>query len=142
MSGAIPIEKLDRSNYASWEYKMHQYLLGHGYWSYIHGGNEVAPYSTHKDFPAWEQAASKVLYCLASCVHDQMLGYIQNAKTPKEAWENLKKIFAASTMARKLQLCQKLNNIRQRDMAVTDYTMKIKEILDSSCHEHRLEFEP
>ena len=26
-------EKLDRSNYASWSYKMHQYLLGHDYWA-------------------------------------------------------------------------------------------------------------
>jgi hypothetical protein len=27
----LPTEKLDRTNYASWSYKMHQYLLGHGY---------------------------------------------------------------------------------------------------------------
>ena len=32
-----------------------------------------------KDFPVWEQGASRVLYCLASCVHDQMFGYIQDA---------------------------------------------------------------
>ena len=50
---------------------------------------------------------------------------------PKEAWENLKKIFAASTTTRKLQLHQELNNIRQRDMIVTDYTTKIKEIFDA-----------
>ena len=54
MGGALPTEKLDRSNYASWEYKMHHYLLGHGYWSYIHGENEVVPEPTHKDFLAWE----------------------------------------------------------------------------------------
>ena len=52
MGGVLPTEKLDRRNYASWEYKMHQYLPGHGYWSYIHGENEVAPKSAHKDFPA------------------------------------------------------------------------------------------
>ena len=51
MGGALPTEKLDRNNYTSWEYKMHQYLLGHGYWSYIHGENEVVLESTHKDFP-------------------------------------------------------------------------------------------
>ena len=60
-----------------------------------------------------------------------MLGYIRDAKTPKEAWENLRKIFAASTTTRKLQLRQELNNIRQRDMSVTDYTTKIKEIYDA-----------
>mgnify|MGYP002775570664 CR=1 FL=1 len=131
MASSLPTEKLDRSNYASWSYKMHQYLLGHGYWSFVEGTNEVAPEPAHKDFPVWEQGASRVLYCLASCVHDQMLGYIKDAKTPKVAWENLRKIFAASTTTRKLQLRQELNNIRQRDMSVTDYTTKIKQICDA-----------
>ena len=60
-----------------------------------------------------------------------MLGYICDAKTPNEAWENLHKIFAANTTARRLQLCQELNNIQQRDMSITTYTLKIKEICDS-----------
>ena len=29
MGSALPSEKLDRNNFASWEYKMHQYLVGH-----------------------------------------------------------------------------------------------------------------
>ena len=54
------------------------------------------------NFALWEykmQGASRVLYCLASCVHDHILGYIRDSKTPKEAWEKLKKIFAANTAA-------------------------------------------
>ena len=43
MGDALPIEKLDISNYTPWEYKMHHYLLGHDYWSYIHLENEVTP---------------------------------------------------------------------------------------------------
>ena len=31
MASLLPTEKLDKINYASWSYKMHQYLLGHGY---------------------------------------------------------------------------------------------------------------
>ena len=60
-----------------------------------------------------------------------MLGYIQEAKTPKEVWENLKNIFAANTTARKLQLQQELNNIQQREMSINNYTLKIKELCDS-----------
>ena len=37
MGSSLPIEKLHRSNYSSWEYKMNQYLVGQGYWSYING---------------------------------------------------------------------------------------------------------
>ena len=78
------------------------YLLGHGYWSYVEGANEVAPKTTHKDFLAWEQGESKVLYCLVSCMQDHMLSYMRDAKSPKEAWENLRNIFAANTTTRKL----------------------------------------
>ena len=60
-----------------------------------------------------------------------MLGYIRDAKMPKEAWENLYKIFAANTTTRRLQLCQELNNIQQREMSITTYTLKIKELCDS-----------
>ena len=31
MASSLLTEKIDRSNYASWSYKMHQYLVGHGY---------------------------------------------------------------------------------------------------------------
>ena len=106
MESVLPTEKLDRTNFASWEHKMHQYLVGQGYWSYIKGAHETQPNPTHTDYPTWEQAANRVLYSLASCVHDHMLGCIRDSKTPKEAWEKLKKIFAANADAQKLQLQQ------------------------------------
>ena len=60
-----------------------------------------------------------------------MLDYIKDEKRSKEAWENLPKIFASSTTTHKLQLWQELNNIRQRDMSITEYTTKLKEICDA-----------
>ena len=60
---------------------------------------------------------------------EQLLSYIPDAKTPKGAWENLKKIFAANTTARKLQLRHR--DLRQHDLSVADYTSKIKDICDS-----------
>ena len=54
MGSALPTEKLDRTNFASWEYKMHQYLVGQGYWSYIEGAHETQPNPTQADYPAWE----------------------------------------------------------------------------------------
>ena len=52
MAISLPTEKLDRSNYTSWSYKMHQYVLGHVCWSYVDGANDAAPETTQKDFPA------------------------------------------------------------------------------------------
>ena len=68
------------------------------------------------------------MYCLATCVHNSMLSHIRDANRPKEAWENLKKIFSANTSAHKRQLRQELNNIKQKEMYVSDYTAKIKSI--------------
>ena len=104
MGSTIPTKKLDSNNFASWEYKMHQYLVNQGYWGSIEGAQETQLNPTHADYLAWEQVASHVLYYLAACVHDHMLGYILEAKMPKEAWGNLKKIFAANTAPHKLQL--------------------------------------
>ena len=60
-----------------------------------------------------------------------MLDYIRKAKTLKEAWENLQKIFMANTTTRRPQLCQELNNIQKRDLSITSYTLKIKELCNS-----------
>ena len=97
----------------------------------MEGANDATPNLTHKDFSAWEQSGSRVLYYSASNVDDQLLSYIRDAKTPNEALGNLKKIFVASTTAKKLQLRQELSNVRQRDMSVADYTSRIKDICDS-----------
>ena len=58
-----------------------------------------------------------------------MLDYIREARTSKEAWGNLKKIFAVNTTIRKLQHSQELNNNQQRDMSIE--SLKIKESCDS-----------
>ena len=104
MASSLLTKKLDRSNYASWSYKMHQYLLGHGYWSYVDGANDVALNATHMDTTAWDQAASRVMYYFTSSVSDQLLSHIRDAKMPKEVWTKPKKVFAANTTTRKLQL--------------------------------------
>ena len=55
MASLLPTEKLDRSNYASWFYKKHQYLLKHNYWSYIDRANNTTPGVAHTELPAWEK---------------------------------------------------------------------------------------
>ena len=126
MGSSLLSEKLDRRNFSSWEYKMNQCLVGQGYWIYINDAHENQLDPKNADYSTLEQVASRAMYCLATCVHNHMFSHIRNIKTPKEAWENLKKIFAANMTIRKLQLRQELNNIQQKDMSVSDYTAKTK----------------
>ena len=65
-------------------------MLGHVYESYVEGANDTTPDATYK-------AASRVMYYFASNVRDKLLSYIKDAKTPKDKWANLKRIFATST---------------------------------------------
>ena len=80
----------------SWEYKMHQYLVGQGYWSYVEGVHKNQPNPAHANHPTWEQAVSRVLYCLGSCIHDHTPGYIRDVKTPKETWGTSKRYSRAT----------------------------------------------
>ena len=57
-----------------------------------------------------------------------MLGHIQDALLPKEAWDSLVKLFAVNTKARKLQLKTELNTL---EMSVNEYALKIKSICES-----------
>ena len=97
MGNSLPSEKLDRNNFAFWEYKMHKYLFGQGYWSYIKGAQENKPAPKDADYSIWQQAVSRVMYCFATGVNEHLLGYIREAKKPKEAWENQRKIFTGKT---------------------------------------------
>jgi hypothetical protein len=60
-----------------------------------------------------------------------MLGHIQEAQSPKEAWDNLVSLFVVNTKARKLQLKTELNTLEKGKMAVNEYALRIKSICES-----------
>ena len=60
-----------------------------------------------------------------------MIGHIQDAKSPKEVWKILVKLFSTNTKARKIQLKNELHNAEKKSMSVSDYALKIKSICES-----------
>ena len=77
------------------------------------------------------QGASKVMYWLSVSIHDSMIGHIQSASTPKEAWDKLVAFDATNTRAKKMQLKDELNTIKKGSSSINDYTLKIKSICES-----------
>ena len=124
-------EKLDRSNYASWLYKMHQYLLGHGYWSYVDRANVATPDATHTYPMTWEQVTSRVMCRFTSSVIDQLLSHIRDVKMPKEAWTNLRKVFHCQHHGQKASTQAGVDQCPTEGHVVADFTARIKEICDS-----------
>ena len=59
------------------------------------------------------------------------IGVMSKEHTKINPAQNLKKIFAANTTTRKCQLHQELNNIQYKDISMSSYTLKIKEMCNS-----------
>ena len=42
------------------------------------GAQEIAPDIINPNYPTWQEGASKVMYCFATCMQDYMLRYIRD----------------------------------------------------------------
>jgi hypothetical protein len=56
-----------------------------------------------------------------------MIMHIQDAKSPKQAWDTL---YSTNTQARKMQLKQELHNLQKKKMNINDYSTKLKNLVD------------
>jgi hypothetical protein len=54
--------------------------------------------------------------------------HIQDAKSPKQAWDTLVKMYNTNTQARKMQLKQELHNLQKNKMNINDYSTKVKNL--------------
>ncbi|MCO5556679.1 hypothetical protein L7F22_010230 [Adiantum nelumboides] len=96
ISGLVS-DKLDKNNFHVWKFRMTNFLMGKGYWDYIDGNQEEMPdlpdvnptAEQIKAFKDWNQGARKVMYWLFVSVQDTMIGHIQDATSPKQAWDRL-----------------------------------------------------
>ncbi|MCO5612344.1 hypothetical protein L7F22_066611 [Adiantum nelumboides] len=132
-------EKLTEDNFHAWKFKITNYLKGKGYWDYVEGANEAPPVTLDigasveqvTSLKDWHQGSAKVMYSMSISVSDSIVGHIQDANSPKDAWDNLIAFNATNTRARKIQLKNELNTIKKGDLSVNDYTLKIKALCES-----------
>jgi hypothetical protein len=59
-----------------------------------------------------------------------MIVHIQDAKSLKQAWDTLVKMYSTNTQARKMQLKQELHNLQKNKMNINDYSIKVKKLVD------------
>jgi hypothetical protein len=113
----ITIEKLNKNNFQVWKFRIMNFLMGKGYWEFITGDETKPPLPenpTQQQIQAnktWHEKVKKVLYWLSVSVSDSMIVHIQDAKSPKQAWDTLVKMYSTNTQARKMQLNQELHNL-------------------------------
>ena len=61
------------------------------------------------------------MHWLSINIQDTMFGHIQDAKSLKEVWKILVKLFTTNTKARKIQLKNELHTEEKKSMHVSDY---------------------
>jgi mitochondrial fission protein ELM1 len=64
-------------------------------------------------------------------VSDSMIVHIQDAKSPKQAWDTLVKTYNTNTQARNMQFKQKLHNLQKNKMNISDYSIKVKTLTNA-----------
>jgi hypothetical protein len=60
-----------------------------------------------------------------------MIMHIQDAKSPKQAWDTLVNMYSTNTQARKMQLKQELHNLQKNKMNISDNSIKVKNLADA-----------
>ncbi|MCO5569886.1 hypothetical protein L7F22_023600 [Adiantum nelumboides] len=138
ISGLVS-DKLDQNRFLEGKFRMTNFLMGKGYWDYIDGNQEEMPELPDENptadqikvFKDWNQGARKVMYWLFVSVQDTMIVHIQDATSPKQAWDRLVSFDTTNTKARKIQLKNELNTVKKENLSINDYTLKIKGIVES-----------
>jgi len=106
----ITIEKLDKNNFQVWKFRIMNFSMGKGYWEFVTSDETEPPFlenPTQKQIQTnktWHKKTRKVLYCLSMSVSDSMIVHIQDAKSPKQTWDTLVKMYSTNAQARKMQL--------------------------------------
>jgi hypothetical protein len=104
----VAIEKLNKNNFQVWKFRIMNFLMGESYWEFIIGDDTeplLLENPTQQQIQAnktWHEKVRKVLYWLSVSVSDSMIVHIQDAKSPKQAWDTLVKVYSTNTQARKM----------------------------------------
>ena len=88
--------KFNGSNYSAWKFKMKPFLMQKGVWKAV-AGEDI-----HAD------TDEKALVMIGLSVNDDQVVYVQDAKTAKEAWDNLAAVYENTGTASKMYLQEKL----------------------------------
>jgi hypothetical protein len=83
------------------------FLMGKGYWEFITGDEKKPPLPKNptqqiQASKTWHEKAKKVLYWLSMSMFDSTIVHIQDAKSTKQVWDTLVKMYNTNTQAHKM----------------------------------------
>jgi len=81
--------------------------------------------------PRFVETGDDTTHPITQIGNPSMIVHIQDAKSPKQAWDTLVKMYSTNTQARKMQLKQELHNLQKNKMNISDYSTKVKNLADA-----------
>jgi hypothetical protein len=114
------LEPLDVDNYATWAFKMRNWLVVKDLWDAIEGGSSVSP-----------SVDAKALAYIRLCVKEYHMPTLASVQSAKEAWEVLEATYKSKSEARKISLHQELLHLKKSNGEdITQYISRAKCIRD------------
>nr|GMC49313.1 Retrovirus-related Pol polyprotein from transposon TNT 1-94 [Ipomoea batatas] len=124
---ASGMKKLNNDNYNMWLTCMMSYMQGQDLWEVVNGTEVVQPAEdANSVVRKWKIKAGKAMFALKTTIEEEILEHIQDAETPKTAWDTLTKLFSKKNVSELQLLESELLSITQRDMSIAQYFHKVK----------------
>ncbi|KAJ0959795.1 hypothetical protein J5N97_000505 [Dioscorea zingiberensis] len=137
--------KLSRENYLLWKAQLLPYLRSQRLLGYVDGSQE-RPVATitqanaegasvvpNPEYVTWYQQDQLVLRALLSSLTEEVLSHVIFMSTSREVWLALEAMFSSGSRARTMQIRLQLSTLQKKDLRVTDYFRKVKNLADTLC---------
>lgn len=128
MESSILFEKFNGSNFYTWKVKVQMHLMNKGLWNLVKG-TEKAP-TDAKLLSEWEKREDKAKAIIGLGLSDTQLHLVDLAKSSKDIWEQLSKLFGEKALNSKFSLKLQLFSLKMRDeMPLSDHINALMSLL-------------
>ena len=127
---AETIQKLTAETYHEWKFEMKMMLIGKNLWDIVVGTETVHELSTHGEIMKFRRRQNHALSVICLNISRDLHIYVRNAKSAKEAWDNLSDRFEERSITRKLELRRKLYDAKLNHSSMIEHINNIKTIAE------------
>lgn len=134
--------KLNRNNFLLWKAQLIPYLRSQNLLHFVDGSiqpptkyttqteNDESQQVINPEYTTWYQRDQWVLSVMLSSLTEKVLSQVLFLTTATEAWSVLQRSFASSSKARILQVRLQLSTTQKKEMNVSEYFHKMKNLAD------------
>ena len=101
------------------------YLQKHNLWKIVDGSETPPEEDSNIALRKWRIKAGKKMFALKTTIREEMLEYIWDDKTLKEAWDMFVMLFSKKNDTRLQLLENEFLSISQYDMTIAQYFHKV-----------------